>query len=557
MSLASKQLIDAGVMAGLIRPERMPEYELTARRHRCDVVDVITQLEGFPRVALLRAYAQQSQVPFILPDDYPVDVEALKALPKSLSRRDVIVLRNGEKRLYALGDPQDVSIIQTLQRHDPQAFAKGESQGSVQGLGQELGQGLVMADAAAIQMLRAQHLKGPEAAAESTLDAVQLLDELLQEACLNKASDIHLESRAQGMRVRIRVDGVLQSYSRLFTPAEADAVLTRLKVLSGIDISEKRRPQDGSCEHQLTGIRERQLDIRVATIPTRDGERATLRLLGQQQNLTQLSDLGMSSWMLEQFRQGITKPHGLILVTGPTGSGKSTTLYSALRELNTQVLNVMTVEDPVEQFLDQISQVQVSGQMDFASVLRSFLRHDPDVLLVGEIRDYETADTALKAAQTGHLVLSTLHTNDAVGAIARLNDMGCEPYRIASSLLGVVAQRLVRRLCAHCRQAKAEATPEAIEYSAKGCPHCLGTGYRGRVGVFESLWLDEQMNDDLLQGKIPTHAQIHHQAERYQHCYRSMAQDALEKVHAGQTSRAELHKIGLNMKAVAPPTTAV
>ncbi|MCG8426286.1 MAG: GspE/PulE family protein, partial [Chromatiales bacterium] len=376
-------------------------------------------------------------------------------------------------------------------------------------------------------------------------DSIQLFDEIMKEAYLRRASDIHFEPFDGEMRIRLRVDGHMQEYNRPLTTAEGEALMTRMKVLSGLDIAEQRMAQDGGMSYRIEHWDIPPTDIRVATVPTRWGERATLRLLGQETGALSLEKLGMPKEILSGFRKAINRPYGMILVTGPTGSGKSTTLYGALRELDSDDQNILTVEDPVEQVMPGISQIQVTGKVTFAQALRSFLRHDPDVILVGEIRDMETAETGLKAAMTGHLVLSTLHTNDAGGAVTRLADIGAERYLIGSTLVGVLAQRLIRRICPHCRESHSASEEErhllgvtneqpVTIYEPNGCPLCLGSGFVGRIGLFEALWIDEALGVAISEGA--SEDQIRQQANGL----KSLWQDGLEKVLNGDTCLSEI-----------------
>lgn len=328
---------------------------------------------------------------------------------------------------------------------------------------------------------------------------VKLLQSLFNDATQVEASDIHVEPQAERLQIRFRIDGVLH----LQTEADikiAPAVALRLKLMSNLDISEKRLPQDGRFAIK---VRQQQIDVRISTMPTQFGESVVMRLLNQSGGTLRLDGIGMPPAMLKRFRTIIKRPNGLVLVTGPTGSGKTTTLYGALAELNTLERKLITVEDPVEYRLPNVNQVQINDKIDltFARVLRSALRQDPDIVLVGEMRDQETAQIGMRAALTGHLVLSTLHTNDAIGTPIRLMDMGIPPYMVATSLQVVVAQRLVRVICESCAQVH-ELTPTEFEWlkselgetvgaqqylHGRGCTHCNGTGYRGRTGVYEML----------------------------------------------------------------------
>jgi general secretion pathway protein E len=320
--------------------------------------------------------------------------------------------------------------------------------------------------------------------AENDAPIIKLVNAVLTEALKSNASDIHFEIFEGRSAVRMRVDGELRSTIELKRALHA-AVISRLKVMAGLDIAEKRLPQDGRMSLKVAG---RAVDVRVSTLPTVNGERVVLRLLDKQAGRIALSSLGMPPALREAFGSLVAAPHGIVLVTGPTGSGKTTTLYAALSELDRTRINIMTVEDPVEYELDGIGQTPVNTRIDmgFDRALRSILRQDPDVIMIGEIRDLETAQIAVQASLTGHLVLATLHTNDAPSAITRLMDMGIEPYLLASSLLGVVGQRLVRKLCTDCRHPL-----EGGGYEARGCPSCSWTGYVGRTGIYELMVVDE------------------------------------------------------------------
>lgn len=383
---------------------------------------------------------------------------------------------------------------------------------------------------------------------DSDEDAVALTEDLLRFAVLRQASDIHVEPDRDGLRIRLRVDGVLEHHRTLPVTRQA-GVLSRFKVLAGLDIAEKRAPQDGGFTWSWGPPADRRsVDIRVATLPVRHGERMTLRLLAlQTQNLT-LERLGMGAGDLERFRRALARPHGIILLTGPTGSGKSTTLYAALRTLDRAKINILTIEDPIEYEIAGAGQVEVDSadKVTFGKALRSALRHDPDVLMIGEVRDLDTAEVAIKASLTGHLVLSTLHTNSAVGAMTRLLDMGVPEYLVAATLRLSVAQRLVRRLCASCRkpaplseaEAKALGRPEAAGaevFQPAGCPYCGGSGYSGRVGVFELVAPDAEMQE-LIAARAPE-AKIAAAAAAKQ--MRTLRDDALDKVLGGMTSPAE------------------
>ena len=381
-------------------------------------------------------------------------------------------------------------------------------------------------------------------------DAVALSGELMHAAIVREASDIHIEPGREYLRVRFRVDGVLEEYQRLPLSCEAGLV-SRLKVLAGMDIAEKRAPQDGAFTHRYgAGLNARLVDIRVATLPTKYGEKMTLRLLGLQTHATTLETLGMSAPDLGRMENVLSQPHGLILLTGPTGSGKTTTLYAAIhRLLKTAELNIITIEDPIEYDIPGVSQVEVdtSEKVSFTKALRSVLRHDPDVLMIGEIRDVDTLDIAIKSALTGHLVLSTLHTNNAASCVTRLADMGLARYMIAATLRLSVAQRLARKLCTHCRkprelkqtEAKTLGRPQEAGrtvYDAAGCIYCAGRGYSGRAGLFEMMAVDEilagQISAGMGEGELIASSRSRGMV--------SLLDDAMDKIFSGVTTVREV-----------------
>lgn len=328
---------------------------------------------------------------------------------------------------------------------------------------------------------------------------IRLINALLTQALREGASDVHIEPFESRSVVRLRIDGTLHD---LIEPAQAlhTAIVSRIKIMAQLDIAEKRLPQDGRIALRVAG---KPIDVRVSTIPTEHGERVVLRLLDKQAGRLDLSRLGMDKTTLERMDTLIREPHGIILMTGPTGSGKTTTLYAALSRLDAKSLNIMTVDDPIEYDLDGISQTQTNSRIDmsFARALRTILRQDPDVIMIGEIRDLVSAEIAIQASLTGHLVLSTLHTNDAVSAVTRLVDMGVEPFLLASSVIGIGAQRLVRKLCLQCREPLHTDTdslrtlgavpPSGILYAARGCAACNHSGYKGRTGIYQLLLVDD------------------------------------------------------------------
>jgi general secretion pathway protein E len=377
-----------------------------------------------------------------------------------------------------------------------------------------------------------QDLPAIEDLLETSDDApiIRMLNALLTQAARDGASDIHIEPYERHSSVRFRVDGTLREVVQPNRALHA-ALISRLKIMAELDISEKRLPQDGRISLR---IGTRAVDVRVSTLPSAHGERAVLRLLDKSESKLNLEAVGMQGEVLTQLQKLIAQPHGIILVTGPTGSGKTTTLYASLSRLDASRSNIMTVEDPIEYELAGIGQTQVNAKIDltFAKALRAILRQDPDVIMIGEIRDFETAQIAIQASLTGHLVLATLHTNDAASAVTRLTDMGIEPFLLSSSLLGVLAQRLVRKLCGHCKLGSGS-------YHPVGCDHCGHTGYQGRTGVFELLITDDAIRAQI-HGKA-SEADI--RAAAIKGGMSLMRDDGERLVQSGVTSREELVRV--------------
>ena len=395
----------------------------------------------------------------------------------------------------------------------------------------------------------ARSLAEPEDLLETEDDApiIRLINALLTEAVKENASDIHVEPFENRLVVRFRVDGVLR---QILEPPRvlAPLITSRIKVMARLDIAEKRLPQDGRISLKVAG---RAVDVRVSTLPSGHGERVVLRLLDKQAGRLDLAQLGMDDRTHEVMRRAIRRPHGILLVTGPTGSGKTTTLYAALSQLNDRSRNILTVEDPIEYDLDGIGQTQINSKVDmtFARGLRAILRQDPDVVMVGEIRDLETVQIAVQASLTGHLVFSTLHTNSAVGAVTRLRDMGVEPFLLASTLNGILAQRLVRVLCSHCREPAVASHSECIQlgldlsdppmiHRARGCPRCNGLGYRGRTGIYELIEVD-----DTLRQMIHDGAGERAMTEHVRMYSPSIRADGVRRLLDGTTSVEELVRV--------------
>lgn len=469
--------------------------------------------------ALLNLLSAQLQIPFVELKQFRFDRNLVQSLPETSARRyRVIVLReDADGLLLGMADPTDIFCLDELQRVlqknlKPAVVRESElldildiaytRASEIATLAGELEEEL---QDSAVDL--ADFITD---AADSEAPVVKLLQKVFEEAINTKASDIHIEPDEKVLRIRNRIDGVLieqvMNEKRI-----ASALVVRLKLMAGLDISEKRLPQDGRFNLK---VKHHNIDVRMSTMPVQFGESVVMRLLDQTGGVLSLDKVGMPAPIMERFRRAITRPHGLVLVTGPTGSGKTTTLYGALSELNNSEKKIITVEDPVEYRLPRISQVQLHEKigLTFNSVLRAALRQDPDILLIGEIRDADSAEIALRAAMTGHMVLSTLHTNDAITSALRLIDIGVDGYLVATALKAIVAQRLVRKICTSCIQS---CTPDANEQQllheigkgkdfssvpfkqGAGCPHCHNTGYRGRIGVFEILELNQPMAEAL------------------------------------------------------------
>jgi type IV pilus assembly protein PilB len=391
-----------------------------------------------------------------------------------------------------------------------------------------------------------EHLK----ALTEEAPVVKVVNYIVDEAVKQNASDIHVEPHRTGLTIRFRVDGVLRDV--MTPPKQLKAALTsRIKIMADLDIAERRRPQDGRIHLTAEG---RNIDLRVSTLPTMFGEKVVMRVLDQSSTQLGLTRLGFPSDVLKRWEGAISKPHGMVLVTGPTGSGKTTTLYATLGKLNTLDRNIVTIEDPVEYQIPRINQVQVNPKagLIFASGLRSILRQDPDIVMVGEIRDRETAEIAVQAALTGHLVLSTLHTNDAAAAVTRLIDMGIEPFLISSSVIAVLAQRLARAICTRCKMAytppvealgrlgaEAHMGTDVKFYRGQGCDHCRGTGYRGRIGVFELMVVSDAIRSLIVNRASATEIKAHAIREEM----RTLREDGLEKVLSGISTIDEILRV--------------
>lgn len=506
---------------------------------------------------LVRALAQQVGMEFVELTNYPVDQSAVAMVSATLCRRHnaLPVGRQGDALLLAMANPSDVvavddfrsasrmNVIPVIATHDDISAAIDRYCRADHEL-----------DELQDEMLEGEDtqsdLESMGATAEDDAPIVRFVNLLISQAIQDRASDIHIEPAERDVAIRYRIDGVLHEMQRA-PKASANGVVSRLKIMSDIDIAERRKPQDGRLSVNHQG---RKIDLRVATLPTVWGEKVVMRILDNSTATLDLEDLGLREGNLTNYRKSFTKPYGMILVTGPTGSGKSTTLYATLNQIARPEINVITVEDPVEYRLPGINQVQVNVKagLTFAAALRSILRADPDVVLVGEIRDKETAQIAIEAALTGHLVLSTLHTNDAPSAVTRLIEMDVEPFLVGSAVDCVVAQRLARRLCSQCTELQEfpiSAIPERLHSHVSGqtislhvpvgCTHCSHTGYRGRLALHEIMVVTEDI--ERLAVARASSAEIARVAQ--DKGMESLLIDGWEKVVAGLTSLEELLRV--------------
>ncbi len=491
-------------------------------------LDALVERWSFPSsIELLETGARSMQIEWLGPDESEVTGDALDGFPaKLIHRHSVFPLEKGEGWLrLAVSNPFDFAAIDSvaseLQVEVRPVMATSETIQRLTkkflGIGSETIDGLIALQrlqGGEIEMLEGLDPDSLEDAEEAQqASVVRLVNEILTEAIEARASDIHIESQEAGLKIRHRIDGVLQ---RQPTPPEMNqfraAIISRLKIMAKLNIAEKRVPQDGRIKLRVSG---REIDVRVSVIPMLHGESVVMRVLDKSNLKFSLKGIGMPDKVYEQFQKLIRLPHGIVLVTGPTGSGKTTTLYSALSEIKSEDIKIVTTEDPIEYQLEGINQIQVHSKvgLTFAACLRAILRHDPDVILVGEIRDLETAENATQASLTGHMVFSTLHTNDSAGAFMRLGDMGVEPFLVASTVEGVLAQRLVRVLCPDCKEpyhpdpddlpddfpVEQRLDPNLQLYRPVGCERCRRNGYRGRLGIYELLVTNDEIRHLLTQ----------------------------------------------------------
>ncbi len=508
--------------------------------------------------AVLEALGRQAAMPVVDLASAEVDAEVIKTIPmKAVIQGQCLPLKRENGRLMvAIADPLDLRAVDELRllvggKVEPVLAKAREIEKLLKlhfGVGADTVERMIADGQGDLQFIRDEEIASKddlEMAEDASL--IKFVNQLLVEAIQERASDIHVEPLEKDLRIRLRVDGVLH---RVSTPPQIKrfqaAIISRLKIMANLNIAEKRLPQDGRIKLRSGG---REVDIRVSVIPNVHGEGVVLRLLDRATMFLPLQDLGMPEDVFERFESLVSEPHGILLVTGPTGSGKSTTLYAGLEKINAVEDKIITVEDPVEYQLDGVKQIQVNAKigLTFANALRSILRHDPDIIMIGEIRDLETAEIAVQSALTGHLVLSTLHTNDAPSAVTRLIDMGIEPFLVASSVEGLMAQRLLRTICPKCKEPYTPSNMKVLErvmppdittlYHGAGCEECRGTGYRGRTGLFELFTMDDALREMVL--TRATASTIKRYAIEKQGM-RTLRMDAWTRVRDGMTTPDEL-----------------
>jgi len=552
---------DLLVQNQIITPEQLTSALAEQKKTGRQLGRTLINLNFITETELLNFLSQQLKIPFLDISQYPRKPETVKLLPETAARRfRVLLLENNEfDVLLAMADPTDLMGLDELSRLLKKTIRPAVVRESdllmaidqsyrrtdeINNLAEQLRSDMSEQDNIDLNAL----LTTTEAA---DAPVVKLLKSVFEDAVQVRASDIHIEPQENKLYIRFRIDGVLHQQTEADLKI-ATALVLRLKLMSGLDISEKRLPQDGRFQIK---VRQQSVDVRISTMPTIYGESIVMRLLIQKPEGFSLEKLGMPAEMLARFRKLLHRPDGMILVTGPTGSGKTTTLYAALSELSSSANKIITVEDPVEYRLPGINQVQINEkiELDFAKVLRSALRQDPDIVLVGEMRDHETAQIGLRAAMTGHLVLSTLHTNDAVSSPIRLIDMGVPRFMVAMSLLAVIAQRLVRVVCESCVQ---PSIPEPFEQAwlklelgdtldqhsfvrGRGCTHCNGTGYQGRIGIYELL----EMNTGLTDAANHHDAHVFIKLARQQMTGRTLRSSAVAMAAAKRTTVTEAMRV--------------
>jgi len=545
-------IVDLLLKQGVLTAEQVARAKEEVKRTGMKLESALEKLGFINEEEVCRVKAESIGVLYMDLGNYLIDSELVKFIPENVAKKFKVVpvFKIANTLTVAMVDPQDIEALDQIRKiskiDDVEAVLATEKS-IAKILDSYYGAiGSIEEIVSLIEKGRFAKLNESLAEVAEEPPVIKLVNLLIMEAIKGKVSDIHVEPEQDMLRVRYRIDGVLHEAHTLPHKLQ-NAVISRIKILSEMDIAESRRPQDGKIHLKLEN---KELDIRVSTFPTVHGENVVMRLLDKSSVLLGLKDLGLTHENLARFEKLIHSPHGIILVTGPTGSGKTTTLYAALTSISSSEKNIITIEDPVEYQLPLIRQTQVNTKADitFANGLRSILRQDPDVIMVGEIRDKETAEVAIQASLTGHLVFSTLHTNDAPSALTRLIDMGIEPFLISSSVIGILAQRLVRTICDKCKKpitASGESLKEfGVEgkvdlFTASGCPHCKNTGFRGRASISELLVITEDIRK-MVSEKISAD-QIRKKA--VQSGMKTLREDGFEKAKTGLTTLDEVLRV--------------
>ncbi|MFC0270172.1 GspE/PulE family protein [Metabacillus herbersteinensis] len=550
MKQTRKRLGDLLVETELITKEQL-QIALKEKPDDQKLGDTLLQRGYITEQQLIEVLEFQLGIPHVSLYRYPFDIKLLSLVPKEVAKRNLLIpiKKESNKLLVAMTDPLDFYSIEDLRlstgfQIEPAIATKDDILRAINKYYD------LEDDIADLSAYAYENEREEEKASETDSPVIRLVNQILQNAIQQRASDIHIDPQETKVSVRYRVDGVLKTERTL--PKHMQSVLTaRIKIMSNLDITEQRVPQDGRIK---VNIEFHPVDLRVSTLPTVFGEKVVLRILDLGSALNDITQLGFHKVNLQRFTQMIKKPSGIVLITGPTGSGKSSTLYAALNKMNSEEVNIITIEDPVEYQLEGINQIQVNSNvgMTFAKGLRSILRQDPNIIMVGEVRDKETADVAIRASLTGHLVLSTLHTNDSLGTITRLIDMGVEPFLVASSLTGVISQRLVRKVCRDCAEI-VNPTNREIEIFSKrgievdkitrgrGCGTCNMTGYKGRIAIHELLVMSEDMKKVIMNGE--PFSKLRELAIKNKTIF--LIDDGLIKVKQGITTTEEILRVAI------------
>lgn len=553
MKLSSAQLREVLVGSGFVTSKDFQLADKSAQELNTDISDILIFRGAISEQALGQLIAEYLKVPFVTIGQQIIPMEVLDLVPEKLARTHIVVPFGLEKNVLklAMSDPSDFEAFEFVRRHTGLSIEAYYA--TVADIRKALGQYKrnIRKDFEQIitENIKLAGVKGEDLLkVAEEIPTVKILNTILEYSIAESTSDIHIERLGNEVMVRFRIDGVLRDIIAL-PPKVEQALVARIKILANLKIDEHRIPQDGRYKYDMSG---EVVAFRVSIIPGYYGENVVLRLLPETSRPQSLEELGFSGESLDIIKNQIRRPHGMILVTGPTGSGKTTTLYSVLNMLNNVGVKICTIEDPIEYGLNRLTQIQVNAKsgLTFAAGLRALLRHDPDIMMVGEIRDTETAEIAIHSALTGHLVLTTLHTNDAPGAIPRMLDMGVEGYLLASTVNVIIAQRLVRKICQNCLKEK-KPEQETLDYfkkilgkdisgqkfySGQGCDECGGTGYKGRIGIYEIFEVDEEIRKITI--RRGSGDELGEQARK--NGMQSMLNDGIDKVAAGQTTLAEV-----------------